>query len=232
MIVSVECSVKDHIETFFEYLKKRATDKAHTKDADVIADFVDRFIVIEMKRLATKDETFNTDIEIPDSLLLDPLKEAKLKMDKIFEDFFKNKGVTAPSSALEKPPITAEQFEKSLSPATAKPRNGNGHKSLKQRSLLDPERDDIRAEFLSLNGQIDEDACVRLKANKMPKEVAIFQVTGFMTHLHMKVAAGELKVRDLDAYLNFLQGHRDMWARYNSPKYQALRTAAAAKAAA
>jgi hypothetical protein len=230
MIVSVECSVKDHIETFFEYLKKRATDKAHTKDADVIADFVDRFIVIEMKRLATKDETFNTDIEIPDSLLLDPLKEAKLKMDKIFEDFFKNKGVTAPSTPAPAP-VTTKPAAAPSTPATAKPRNGNGHKSLKQRSLLDPERDDIRAEFLSLNGQIDEDACVRLKANKMPKEVAIFQVTGFMTHLHMKVAAGELKVRDLDAYLNFLQGHRDMWARYNSPKYQALRAAAVAKAA-
>ena len=224
MIATIESSVKEHIEAFLEYLKKRAADKMHAANGDIIADFVDHFIVIELKRLAAKDETFTTDIELPDEIILDPLRDAKLKMDKIFEDFFKTKGVTAPMSG----PLPIPKVPSAAGTAVAKPRNGNGHKSLKNRSLLDGERDDIRAEFMTLNGEIDTDACVRLKADKLSDEVSIFQVTGFMTSLHMKIARGELRVWDMNAYESFLQSHRDMWARYNSPKYATMRAGAPA----
>ena len=240
MILSIDCSVKDHIEAFMEYLKKRAIDKAHEKNGDTIADFIEKFIVVELKRLAQKDEYFPSDVELPDNLFLDPLREAKKKMDDIFTGFFQPTGTV--SSKKAPAPATPPDLDKALKdlerpvPLTPDPavvpkkRNGNGHAKNKVRSLLDGEKDSIRTEFLSLNGQIDEDACVRIKTNKMPPEVSIFQVTGFVTFLHLKVASGEFNVRDPNAYITFLQSHRDMWARYNSPKYAALRKAAAEKA--
>jgi hypothetical protein len=223
--------VKDHIEAFMEYLKKRAVDKTHVKNGDVIADFIEKFIVVELKRLSQKDEFFPSDVELPDNLFLDPLKEAKKKMDDIFSGFFTPTAGTVPSKKADPtPPVTTPPEPLTIAditdpstPAAPKKRNGNGHAKNKVRSLLDGEKDSIRSEFLTLNGQIDEDACVRLKKNKMPPEVSIFQVTGFVTYLHLKVAGGELDVRDLPAYLAFLQKHRDMWSRYNSPKYVAMR---------
>jgi hypothetical protein len=224
MVLSIDCSVKDHIEAFMEYLKKRAVDKIHAKNGDVIADFIQYFIVVELKRLGEKDEYFPSDVELPDNLFLDPLKEAKKKMDDIFSGFFQPTGTVPSKKTSETPaPVVTPVSAPAADPAATPKRSGNGHARNKVRSLLDGEKDSIRTEFLSLNGQIDEDACVRLKLNKMPPEVSIFQVTGFVTYLHLKVAGGELNVRDLPAYLAFLQTHRDMWARYNSQKYIDMR---------
>jgi len=232
MIVKVDCSMKDHLESFFEFVKARAQDAVHKPNADVIADFVDKFLVVEMKRLSSKDETYTEDIEFPEDLVLEPLKEAKKKMDDIFEDFLKKGSVTSAPTDLDKKLKALERPAPldTSTPAVARPRNGNGHKKEKIRSLLDAEKDFIRTNFSALNGQIKDDVCVEMKQNvAIGAEVGIFQVTGFVTYLHGRVAAGELILNDLPAYLEFIKGHRDLWARYNSPKYAAMRSNVASR---
>ena len=103
-------------------------------------------------------------------------------------------------------------------------RSGNGHKIAKVRSLNDDEKNHIRRYFQAVNGEIRPDSCVALR-NAMPtkSEISIFQVTGFVTYLHGEVMAGLATVRNLPRYLAYLQSHRAMWAKYNSPKYAAMR---------
>jgi hypothetical protein len=225
MLVKVDCSMKGHLESFFEFVKNRAQAPEHKPNADIIADFVESFLVIEMKRLEAKDETYEEGIEFSEDLILGPLKEAKRKMDDIFNDFLKNRGTPTPVAPPTATPPAGFGAGKSLStPAVAKPRSGNGHKKEKIRSLLDSEKDHIRTQFSLVNGQIADDACVGIKGNpQIGAEISIFQVTGFVTYLHKQVAMGKLILNDINKYLEFLQGHRDLWARYNSPKYQAMR---------
>lgn len=99
----------------------------------------------------------------------------------------------------------------------------NGHKVEKVRDLLDSERDCLRGEFIRKNGITNEDDCVSIKEDRMGPEVAIFQVTGFFTYLHAEVAKGKIVLRDMSAYLNHLMSMRALYARYNSPKYVAMR---------
>jgi hypothetical protein len=96
-------------------------------------------------------------------------------------------------------------------------RVGNGHKKQMIRKLIDSERDYFRREFLSKNGQITEDFCVAMKRNVSP-DVAIFQVTGFISYLHRDVALGRTQVRDLMAYCEWMRTkYEDLWAQYNKP---------------
>ena len=69
------------IETFLSYLKDRSADPIHENNVDVIADFIDRFMVIEMKRLETVQDTVKTDVEIPDDLVTKPLEAANKQLD-------------------------------------------------------------------------------------------------------------------------------------------------------
>jgi hypothetical protein len=226
MLVKVDCSMKAHLESFFEFVKNRAQAPEHKLNADIIANFVEEFMVVEMKRLEAKDETYEEGIEFSEDLILGPLKEAKRKMDDIFNDFLKNRGTPATPAPASKPATAPPS-----GPAVAKPRSGNGHKKEKIRSLLDSEKDHIRSCFCGHNGQIEDDVCVAIKQDQaIGTEVGIFQVTGFVTYLHNQVAMGKLILKDINKYLEFLQGHRDLWARYNSPKYQAMRAAMPAAA--
>jgi hypothetical protein len=54
-------------------------------------------------------------------------------------------------------------------------------------------------------------------------EVTVWQITGRISYLHREIAAARLNVPDMDKYMAFLQAHKELWAQYNSPKYQALR---------
>jgi len=238
MIVSVNFSTKQLLESLFEFIKARAADPAHAANANTIADFVDSFMVVEIKRLSLKDEDHEEEIEFPDELIYQPLIDAKAKMDKIFEESLKKINITPapttdPGLAASTPTTQAPAAPPVAPPApTSKPRNGNGHKSQKVRSMLDGEKDFIRSEFLRVNGQIADDACVEMKkSSAIAAEVAIFQVTGFVSYLHRKVAEGDLTVNDLPAYLTFLQGHRGLWMTYNSPKYEEMRRRAALRSA-
>jgi hypothetical protein len=109
-------------------------------------------------------------------------------------------------------------------PLTETVRSGNGHKAAKLRGLDDNEKSHIRRFFQAVNGEIRPDACVKLHNSMTTKsEISIFQITGFVTYLHGQVMAGLETVRDLNRYMTYLQSHRNMWAKYNSPKYAAMR---------
>lgn len=104
-------------------------------------------------------------------------------------------------------------------------RVGNGHKKTMTRKLFDDERNIIRGAFAQKNGQFEEDDCVQLKANRLNPVVAIFQVTGFVSYLHRAVASGMTQLRDLPAYLNWMeQKYSSLWAQYNNPRFVALRS--------
>lgn len=248
MEITIEYSARERLEKFMEWLKKRAEDKIHENNGDIIADFVENVVVVELKRLENDSEIITEDIEIPNEVMAEPLKAMKKQVDKAFKDFIDGNGLNSEESDDEKEtesePGDEEETEsepeaapisgRGSSPKTtvskvSKPRNGNGHESKKKRPLTDPERNIIRSEFTALNGQIEEDACVKIK-ERLDSEVSIFQVTGFVTYLHKEIAMGKDTVGDMDSYLEFLQEHRNLWARYNSDKYIKMRAAAASTA--
>lgn len=105
-------------------------------------------------------------------------------------------------------------------------RSGNGHKSEKTRALSDMEKDHIRRFFEAVNGQIRPDACVKLHGSLVSlgsPDISIFQVTGFVTYLHGQAMQGLVTIRDFNRYQTYLQSHRALWAKYNSPRYMAMR---------
>jgi hypothetical protein len=235
MKVTMQVPASVPISSFFEHLKKVATDKVHENNVDLIADFVEKVLVVEMKRLENDPETFEQVIEIPDAVVIEPLRKAKKQFDDFFTKFLTERGApddpATDNTGIPYPKKSEPKVETKVEPVptptqfVAK-RSGNGHKIAKIRSLYGSEKDTIKAEFLNMNGQIAEDACKFIHA-RLGNEVSIFQVTGFVTYLHSMIAGGSLEVRDMASYLTFLQGHRNLWAKWNSPKYQAMRANAA-----
>ena len=242
MKVSIQIPAVTPLNTFFDYLKIRAADPVHENNVDLIADFVDKVLVHELKRLANEQETITQNLDIPDSALLplfEPWQKVKADFDNKWNSLLNGKGYV-PSVTTHVPqqiPQTSGSTMAGLDPEVSKylgmpdpcpatpapvKKSGNGHKSAKVRELEDSEKDLIRSVFTSLNGQITEDACKPI-LSKMDPVISIFQVTGFVSYLHRKVAEGVVILRDLSAYLEFLKQHRGLWATYNSPKYEALR---------
>ncbi len=95
----------------------------------------------------------------------------------------------------------SEKTDKELDPRIPKG-SKNGHKIEKKRSLEDWEKDLMRQEFIALNGEIHEDACLEIK-DKLSSKTAIFQVTGFISLLHKYVKKGEIELRDMESYYEF-----------------------------
>ncbi len=117
-----------------------------------------------------------------------------------------------------------------------KKRAGNGHKSEKIRDLFDFEKDVIKEDlFLPKNGQIDNDDCVAFRDNAIKgivgklsafNEIAIFQITGYVSVLHTQVAEGRLMVDDICAYEEWMRTkYGRLWARYNQRLFTVARTA-------
>jgi hypothetical protein len=226
MIVTIDMSVKDRLEAHLEWLKERAKDKAHENNGDVIADFVEKILVVELKRLDSKPEIFAQDIEIPDKVLAEPLLKMKESLDGAFNDFLSGKGITPPSGSTAPPsqPVPQTQPAGSTTPVTGTQRKGNGHAPGKKRKLNNPEKDNIKAEFMALNGEFEDakKSCTALLP-QMGTDVTVWQITGFVSYLHREIAANQLQVPDMDAYMKFIENHRRLWAQYNSQKYQNLR---------
>jgi len=229
MQISIEVSAKERLEAILEWVGKRAEDKAHENNADVIADFIEKFIVIELKRLENKNETISQDIEIPDEVVIQPLLAMKDKMVEGFDEFLLTKGIT-PQSGGSKAPATGKTVSQtatvapSNSTGTKAPRNGNGHAINIKRKLNDTEKNEIRADFTRLNGEYEDakKSCTVLLPH-MGSEITVWQVTGFVSFLHREIASNGFTVPDMASYLKFLGNHKKLWAQYNSPKYQALR---------
>jgi len=210
MKIEIEYPKKAKADNLFEWIKDRANHKDHKANRDLIADFVDKFVIFEMKRLANSTETYMEKVELPDELL----REIKTKAGKVPD----NQGVAnqTPTS-----PATA--------PAKPKSRNGNGHKKLKKRELADQEKDGIRTAFLAIDGVADNDHWVEYKKG-MDQDISIAQVTGFVSYLHTQVAMGRLCMADTIRYIDHIQHRHDLWSTYNSPKYKAMRETQSAPA--
>lgn len=234
LTIAVQRPHSDRLQNFLTYLKVRAVAPEHQTNRDIIANFVDKFLVFELKRLGDAQETFEEEVSIPDSILVEPLKRAKAGFDKVFKDFMSKQGLDTLTTEVEPEavePVTtvtevasSEDGIGSLPEEPPQPRTGNGHKIAKKRKLTDQEKDDIRSFFLQKSGMIGDDDCVA-HHKAMDQIVTIFQVTGFCTYLHKKVAMGDLTLTNLPGYVAWMQTRRDLWAQYDSPKYKAMREA-------
>ena len=185
---------------FAGFLTERVTDT----NRPIIADFLEKFLVVEIKKMEEPDVSGKWHRFLPSASPYTTLAEVVTEIKK------EPKKVSEPKSI--------EVIIPSLEPT----RSGNGHKSLKKRDLTDSEKNDIRSFFLNKNGQIENNACVEYKKG-MDSEVAIFQVTGFVSYLHLQIACGKLRVHDMSTYLEFIGSHRNLWSTYDSPKYRAMR---------
>jgi len=232
--IVVERSIRDRLETFLEYLKNRAQSNEHEANRDLIADFVDKFLVYEIKRVANDDDTTEEEIEIPSSALIDPLFETRDKVIDGFDSILRKMGATdhdfsqyreSGRTQTKAPPSTENQSSTDSSTSTErKPRNGNGHKSEKIRDLSDDERDILKSQFLSANGCFGYRECTQKLKPLMGLDIAIFQVTGFISYLHRAVASGEILLGDLAGYLQFLRDkYPDLAKQYSSEKYTKIR---------
>lgn len=219
MRIVVERSVKDKLQDFFSYLKKRATEDDHKENRDLIADFVDKVLVFEIKRLANEDSTIEEQIEIPDSVMVEPLLKAKSRLNSAFDEYLKKLGAGTDLEEEENPVVEKVPEAKSESV-----RNGNGHKIEKVRDLNDQEKDILRSEFLSSNGQFLYKDCSKNLKPRMGMDIAIWQVTGFISYLHAEVARGNIDLPNLPQYLEFLkEKYPSLSKQYDSPKFQELR---------
>ena len=249
LTITVQRPHSDRLQNFLTYLKVRAVAPEHETNRDVIANFVDKFLVFELKRLGDTQETFEEEVSIPDSILVEPLKRAKAGFDKVFKDFMSKQGLDTLTTeeAVEpvriQPVIDFDGFSQDVEPSVPvtevvssedgiiplpveppSKRNGNGHKTAMKRKLIDQEKDRIREFFLLKSGMIGDDDCV-VHHKAMDQTVTIFQVTGFCTYLHKKVAMGDLTLTNLPGYISWMKTRRDLWSQYDSPKYRAMREA-------
>ena len=128
------------------------------------------------------------------------------------------------SEAIPEPEVLVEVKTSHVIPPPAKPKIGNGHKSVKVRNLTDHERNTIRAVFIAEDGVAEDDRWVLLHKDMDPV-IGIFQVTGFVSYLHREVAMGKITLKDMPRYVKYMKKRRNLWATYNSPKYVAMRNA-------
>lgn len=237
MDIQIERPVSQQLEQFFKFLKSRAEHKDHEANRDLIADFVDKVLVFEIKRVANTDEAVTEDIEIPEDVLVEPLLRAKQSMDDAFSQILKSKGIDLgyTSTVLGTQSVQPQSEPEPQSSGTQRPRSGNGHSSDRKRALENDERDTMRQEFLNLNGQLadNDKECTRIhqELNKNlngRKPLSVWQVTGFISVCHRYVAQGSLQVRDMNAYIQWMKEKYPggLYRQYNDPKNQAKRQAA------
>ncbi len=236
MKVTVQRSMKEKLESFFEYLKARAMHEDHEANRDLIADFVEKVLVFEMKQIENNDKPIDEQIEIPDSVLVAPLSKAWENVSGVFQDQLKKLGAddtsipdeTIPDEIIpdETKPKEKEVPLKQDEDGQSSPlkRNGNGHEAKFKRKLLDIERDTIRNEFINLNGQLadDQKECTRIR-DLIGDPITVWQVTGFVSYLHRDIAAGGKtfhQLKDIGAYLNWMKDKRALWEQYTSEKYK------------
>jgi len=197
----------------------------------LIAEFIDKVVLVDAKKTTPTAKA-------PKPYKLD-LSGVKAVVQQQALPILHLPTFTAPQAA---PAIVLPKFEAPVQatvfvsnekpveqiPIAPKKRNGNGHKVLKVRSLTPEERDHIAAEFMSLNGQIEEDLCTIIRDDLNAAGdglVSPFQVTGFITLCHSYVAKGKMILADYAAYESFLQSKKSaLWMRYNAQWARDLRS--------
>jgi hypothetical protein len=98
------------------------------------------------------------------------------------------------------------------------------------RKITESERTWLKERFLRKNGQIEDDDCVTFKSQMVSETIAIFQITGYISVLHRYVALGRLELRNLGAYVSWMERkYRDkagqsIWTQYNNARFVTIRT--------
>jgi hypothetical protein len=135
--------------------------------------------------------------------------------------------VWTPKVAVQPPPIKESPPEhKVLIQAKTYPkRTGNGHKVEKKRALNPTEKDCIRTWFLQRNGQLENKDCRHFITMYLSdsSEVAIFQITGYVSYLHREVACGRVIPRNIDAYVTWVRMKQGMSNFYCRPNVTEVR---------
>jgi len=231
---------QEKIETLLAFIASRAVDTIHENNADLIADFIEKFIVVELKRFEkpkqintvkftteyadgrkeTRIDSFNDGLhgKGKTSIIINWLREKRFstqQREKLSLKGMNNDGLHGTGKTSIVKPVS-EKLDSSVS--------GNGHASTKTRKLYDDERDFIRTRFIELNGEFDDKKKYASELlETLGTDISVWQITGFVSALHREIAAGEMIVPNMPSYLSFLSNHRRMWARYNSIKYKNLR---------
>lgn len=105
---------------------------------------------------------------------------------------------------------------------TVPPSSENNHGRNRKRALTKLEKKRIQEQFLAANGIVPDDFCLRLK-NEVGSNVSIFQITGYVTKLHVMVKKGILQVADLASYTALREKRRQLWTSYRSERYRKMR---------
>ena len=69
MEFTVQKSAKDSLISLAGWVKKKAEDPVHENNRDLIADFLEKVVVVELKKLTDKDEVRDVKVDIPDDEL-------------------------------------------------------------------------------------------------------------------------------------------------------------------
>lgn len=94
-------------------------------------------------------------------------------------------------------------------------KSGNGHKKTKVRDLNDSERSCITTIFQNVGGMFQYKDCTKKILPLMGSDIAIYQVTGFISQIHVSVYKGTLEVADRKAYFAFMaEKYPKIHARY------------------
>lgn len=217
---------------FAEFLTGQADD--HNRNT--IAIFLEKFLVPELEKVERMEgiETKPTK-KLSHRCEKCPSRSACGKVEMIEEDKEPSKEVTLDElletvdRETEGVVVPLVDLSKVPTEGIAPKKSGNGHKILKKRDMTVEEKGEIAKFFTDCNGMISDDACVEWKKNMDTddyagwEEVAIFQVVGYVSAMHNRVARGVVELRDMGAYIEFIKAHRNLWSTYCSPKYVALR---------
>lgn len=84
------------------------------------------------------------------------------------------------------------------------PRNGNGHKSEKIRSLNDVEKDILRDAFVSHDGRFLYKDCTTDLMPLMGSDITVWQVSGFLSQIHVEVYKGLIQLQNPEEYFQFM----------------------------
>ena len=103
-------------------------------------------------------------------------------------------------------------------------KNDNDHRTEMVRKLYDSERTWLKNKFLQKNGQIANDDCITFKGQMISECIAIFQITGYISVLHRYVALGRMELKNLPAYLNWMNAkYKGLWNQYVSQRFTEAR---------
>ena len=217
MEFTIKKSSKDSLVQFVEWIKDRAKDPLHENNKDIIADFLEKVVVVELKKLENDPTEFDSKIDIPDDLIPRQGPDANTlirkvvgvlveeMMDKDGNPLDLNEILNLDSTKEVEDKSTTVEDEESAEPLgevlTGKEekgsiRTGNNHKKGKKRPLNDCERTYITQVFLSKNGVLADKDCTEIAKHlgisaegKTP-----WQVTGLVSELCRQVNEGKLKL--------------------------------------